>query len=199
MISWDSYKMQSQPQLFKCARLHRNMEWAKITLTKNGQQSNVFEKPQIDSTIILVLKCELLEFFTNLWRNSGKAVRNRNANAFAIFIRWTTLRNLDLGYLINSLEETKAGRLRIAAQNLARHRATHDHRNRFLHRIITGDEKWCLYANVKQRKQWICAGDTPTPRVRQDLHPEKIMLCVWWDWEGIVHWETLEKNKTRTF
>ncbi|KAK6021368.1 transposase, partial [Ostertagia ostertagi] len=93
-------------------------------------------------------------------------------------------------------EETKASRLRIAAQNLARHRATHDHRNRFLHRIITGDEKWCLYANVKQRKQWICAGDTPTPRVRQDLHPDEIMLCVWWDWEGIGHWETLEKNQT---
>ncbi|KAK6030552.1 hypothetical protein OSTOST_03307 [Ostertagia ostertagi] len=37
-------------------------------------------------------------------------------------------------------EETKASRLRIAAQNLARHRATHGHRNRFLHRIITGDE-----------------------------------------------------------
>ncbi|KAK6767034.1 hypothetical protein RB195_026541 [Necator americanus] len=22
------------------------------------------------------------------------------------------------------------------------------------------------------------------------------MICVWWDWEGLVHWEMLEKNKT---
>ncbi|KAK6014561.1 transposase, partial [Ostertagia ostertagi] len=34
------------------------------------------------------------------------------------------------------------------------------------------------------------------PRVRQDLHPDEFMLCVWWDWEGIGHWETLEKNQT---
>ena len=20
------------------------------------------------------------------------------------------------------------------------------------------------------------------------------MICVWWDWEGIVHWEMLERN-----
>ena len=22
------------------------------------------------------------------------------------------------------------------------------------------------------------------------------MICVWWDWEGVVHWEMLERNVT---
>ena len=49
---------------------------------------------------------------------------------------------------------------------------------------------------MKQRKEWVASGDTPKPRVKPDLHPRKTMICVWWDWEGMVHWETLERNAT---
>lgn len=93
-------------------------------------------------------------------------------------------------------EKNKENRLQIAAQHLARHRATRGHKQRFLYRIITGDEKWCLYVNMKQRKEWVASGDTPKPRVKQDLYPKKAMICVWWDWEGVVHWEMLERNAT---
>ena len=47
---------------------------------------------------------------------------------------------------------------------------------------------------MKQRKEWVAPGDTPKPRVKPDLHPRKTMICVWWDWEGMVHWEMLERN-----
>ena len=93
-------------------------------------------------------------------------------------------------------ENNKNKRLKIAAQHLARHRATRDHKRRFLHRIVTGDEKWCLYVNVKQRKEWVAPESTPKPRIKNDLHPKKTMICVWWDWEGLIHWEMLENNKT---
>ena len=43
----------------------------------------------------------------------------------------------------------------IAADLLALHRGTHEHKSRFVHRIVTGDEKWCLYANFKRRKEWV--------------------------------------------
>ena len=43
---------------------------------------------------------------------------------------------------------------------------------------------------MKQRKEW----STPKPRVKPDLHPRKTMICVWWDWEDMVHWEMLERN-----
>ena len=50
---------------------------------------------------------------------------------------------------------------------------------------------------MKQRKEWVAPRDTK-PRVKRDLHPKKIMICVWWDWEGMVHWEMLDRNVTTT-
>ena len=47
---------------------------------------------------------------------------------------------------------------------------------------------------MKERKEWVAPGDTPKPRVKPDLHPKKTMICVWWDCEGMVHWEMLERN-----
>ena len=47
-----------------------------------------------------------------------------------------------------------------------------------------------------EAKKWVAPGDTPEPRVKPDLHPRKTMICVCWDWEGMMHWEMLEKNAT---
>ena len=49
---------------------------------------------------------------------------------------------------------------------------------------------------MKQRKEWVAPGDMPKPRLKPDLHPRKIMICVWWDWEGMVHWKMFERNAT---
>ena len=49
---------------------------------------------------------------------------------------------------------------------------------------------------MKQRKEWVAPGDMPKLRVKPDLHPRKTMICVGWDWEGMVHWEMLERNAT---
>ena len=49
---------------------------------------------------------------------------------------------------------------------------------------------------MKQRKEWVVPGDMPKPRVKPDLHPRKTMICIWWDWEGMVHWEMLERTAT---
>lgn len=97
--------------------------------------------------------------------------------------------------LTDSQKET---RLMIAAQHLARYQATRNHDNRFLHRIVTGDEKWCLYINLKPKADWVPRGTAAKPRVKQDLHPKKVMLCVWWDWEGLIYWELLEDHQTVT-
>ena len=76
-------------------------------------------------------------------------------------------------------ENNKENRLQIASQHLARHRATCGHKQRFLYRIVTGDEKWCLYINMKQRKEWVATADRPKPKVKPDLHPRKTMIYVW--------------------
>ena len=49
---------------------------------------------------------------------------------------------------------------------------------------------------MKQRKEWVAPGDMPKPRLKPDLHPRETMICIWWDWEGMVHWEMLERNAT---
>jgi [histone H3]-lysine36 N-dimethyltransferase SETMAR len=93
-------------------------------------------------------------------------------------------------------ESNKNLRCTISAGLLARHRSTQGHKQQFLYRIVTGDEKWCLYVNMKQRKEWLSPDKQATPRVKQDPHPRKMMLCVWWDWIGIIHYELLERNQT---
>ncbi|GFY71969.1 transposase [Trichonephila inaurata madagascariensis] len=93
-------------------------------------------------------------------------------------------------------KSNKENRLQIASQHLDRHRVTRGHKQRFLYRIVTEDEKWCLYINMYQRKEWRVPTDTPKPRVKHDLHPKKTIVSVWWDLESMVHWQILERNVT---
>ena len=72
-------------------------------------------------------------------------------------------------------KNNKENRLQIASQHLTRHQATHSHKQRFLYQIVMGDEKWCLYINMKQRKEWVAPGDTSKLRVNPDLQPRKTM------------------------
>ena len=48
---------------------------------------------------------------------------------------------------------------------------------------------------MKQRKEWMAPGDKPKPRVKPDLQPRKTMICIWWDWEDMVHWEMLQRTQ----
>ena len=36
----------------------------------------------------------------------------------------------------------------------------------FLERIVTGDEKWCLYVNVTKKRQWLSVGQQPIPTAK---------------------------------
>ena len=69
-------------------------------------------------------------------------------------------------------------------------------RHRFLQQIITGDEKWVLYVDHTRKRQWINPEDLPEPEPKNDLHPKKVMLSVWWDFEGIIYYELLRPNTT---
>ncbi|XP_018366071.1 PREDICTED: histone-lysine N-methyltransferase SETMAR-like [Trachymyrmex cornetzi] len=66
----------------------------------------------------------------------------------------------------------------------------------FLERTITGDEKWIVYNNVQERKRsWGKRNETLTTP-KDDLYPKKVMLCIWWDWKGVVYYELLPHNQT---
>lgn len=105
-------------------------------------------------------------------------------------------------------ERNKAERVRIATELLDRYRRG----DLQLDAILTGDEKWILYANIIRRRSWVDTGDIAPAVARaggsgsflfispftlaSGLHPRKIMLSVWWDSEGIVYWEFLPTGNT---
>jgi len=63
----------------------------------------------------------------------------------------------------------------------------------FLHRIVTGDEKWIFYDNPKRKKYYAKLGQslpsTSTSTPRPNIHSSKIMLCIWWDQKDLVYYE----------
>lgn len=69
----------------------------------------------------------------------------------------------------------------------------------FLHRIITGDEKWIHYDNPKRKKSWGMPGHASTSSPKPNIHGSKLLLCIWWDQQGIIYYElhTATKNQIR--
>jgi len=59
-------------------------------------------------------------------------------------------------------EKNKADRVRVATHLLERH----ERGELSLDDIVTGDEKWLLYANVVRKRSWVNATSTPLPTAR---------------------------------
>ena len=71
-------------------------------------------------------------------------------------------------------------------------------RKSFLHRIVTGDEKWIHYDNPKRKKSWVKPGEPAASTPKRNIHGSKLMLCIWWDMHGVVYYELLKPNETIT-
>ncbi|UYV81711.1 SETMAR [Cordylochernes scorpioides] len=71
-------------------------------------------------------------------------------------------------------------------------------RKGFLHRIVTGDEKWIHYDNPKRRKSSVKPGHASTSTAKPNIHGKKLMLCIWWDQLGVIYYELLKPNETIT-
>ena len=72
---------------------------------------------------------------------------------------------------------------------------------RFLHRIVSGDEKWIFYDNPKKKKYYAKPGQsllstlTSTPWL--NIHDSKIMLCIWYQ-KSVVYYELLKPGDSIT-
>ncbi|GFS55274.1 histone-lysine N-methyltransferase SETMAR [Trichonephila clavipes] len=62
----------------------------------------------------------------------------------------------------------------------------------FLKRMKTGDEKWVTYYNIVQKRLWPKCGEAAQP----GLTARKVLLCIWWDWKGIIYYEFLPYGQT---
>ena len=58
--------------------------------------------------------------------------------------------------------------------------------------MVTGDKKWVTYDNVRQKRSWSKANEAAKP----GLTARKVLLCVWWDWQGILYYELLPYGQT---
>ena len=70
-------------------------------------------------------------------------------------------------------------------------------RKGFLHRIVTGDEKWIYYSNPKRKKSWVKPGEAVASTPKRNIHGSKLMLCIWWDQLGVVYYELPQLNHHR--
>lgn len=67
---------------------------------------------------------------------------------------------------------------------------------RFFKRIITSDEKWIYFSNYNRQNQWLDSNQQALAVPKMERFAKKVLLCVWWNYEGIVHFELLESGKT---
>jgi len=68
-------------------------------------------------------------------------------------------------------------------------------RKSFLHRIVTGDEKWIYFQNPKRKKSCVDPVQPSTSSSRPNRFGRKT-LCVWWDQEGVIYYELLKPGET---
>ncbi|KAM8707580.1 hypothetical protein ACLKA7_014674 [Drosophila subpalustris] len=61
----------------------------------------------------------------------------------------------------------------------------------FLKRMETGDEKWVNNDNVKRKRSWSKSGEAVQTVAKPGFTASKVLLCVWWDLQGIIHYELL--------
>ena len=66
----------------------------------------------------------------------------------------------------------------------------------FLKRLITGNEKWVVYNNIKRKRSWSRPGEPTQTTSKADIHQKKVLLSVWWDYKGIIYFELLPPNRT---
>ena len=60
---------------------------------------------------------------------------------------------------------------------------------------MTCDEKWVYFSNPDKENQWLDPGQVAEPVAKRDRFSRKAMLCVWWNFEGIIHFELVPNNR----
>ncbi|GFW27921.1 mariner Mos1 transposase [Trichonephila clavipes] len=60
--------------------------------------------------------------------------------------------------------------------------------NLYIHRIVTGDEKWIYFENLKRNRSYVDHGQPSKSTARPNRFGRKIMLCIFWVQEGPIYY-----------
>src|SRR3569832_1449412 len=74
----------------------------------------------------------------------------------------------------------------------------HSRNDPFLERIVTCDEKWIMYDNIKRFGQWLDKDEPPRHFLMAKITQKKIMVTVWWSAAGVMHYKFLKPSETIT-
>ncbi|GFX68571.1 mariner Mos1 transposase [Trichonephila clavipes] len=66
----------------------------------------------------------------------------------------------------------------------------------YLHRIVTGEEKWIYFGNPKRNRSYVDPGQPSKSTARPNRFGNKTMLCIFWDQEGPIYYELLKPSET---
>ncbi|GFU43685.1 mariner transposase [Trichonephila clavipes] len=61
----------------------------------------------------------------------------------------------------------------------------------FLKRMVTGDKKWVTYDNIVRKRSWSKYREASQMGAKPGLMTRKVLICIWWDWKGIIYYELL--------
>ncbi|GFX10723.1 putative DD34D transposase [Trichonephila clavipes] len=63
-------------------------------------------------------------------------------------------------------------------------------------RMLTGDKKGVTYDNIVRKRSWSNRSEAVQTLAKPDLAVRKVLLCIWWDWKGIIYYELLPYGQT---
>ncbi|GFV70722.1 mariner Mos1 transposase [Trichonephila clavipes] len=66
----------------------------------------------------------------------------------------------------------------------------------FLKQMVTGVKKWVIYDNIVRTLSWSKRGEAAQTGAKRELTARKIVLCIYWDWKGIIYYELLPYGQT---
>lgn len=66
----------------------------------------------------------------------------------------------------------------------------------FLNRLVTGDEKWIQYDNVCNGNELGNRGINAINLPKAGLHPQKVILSIWWGCKRVIFFELLPVGET---
>ena len=56
-------------------------------------------------------------------------------------------------------------------------------------------KKWVYYCNSNASKQWLRPHQPAKIIVEENRFGSKVMLCVWWNFEGVIHWKFVPNGR----
>ncbi|GFX97680.1 mariner Mos1 transposase [Trichonephila clavipes] len=66
----------------------------------------------------------------------------------------------------------------------------------FLKWWVTGEEKCVTYDNSVRKRSRTKHGEAAQTVAKPGLTARKVLLCIWWDWKGIIYYKLLPYGQT---